>query len=332
MKKKLILTLCLLTASTAFTDENSSTDLDITTNSLSLILASNQTHDEMMEAKKTFLAAHEENKTKPDNITLEKLLAAKKNLDDAHRKYLNDPFFRACSTKDLNSSRKYSYNAVEKDPELYEVFLQIKKDYGITEDIELRISKPLDMQNNNQNITNSCANDHSNSYAHTKLPLFIVLREDYKSWSKPLTIHVLAHELEHCRQQLEYPASYSLNTQIPWNKILGEQAADAAAADYQYCNECLMTIPRLKYDYYSNPKETDFGYITTENGYFSHEDFMLYIIRATMDNAKCKAHSKNLCPADYANEPLKNFLPQPALDIQTKCINSDYHPTLYLYS
>ena len=85
-----------------------------------------------------------------------------------------------------------------------------------------------------------------------------------------------------------------------------EIGADAAAADYQYCSDCLQEVSDFQ-GYSYSPQDTYFGYITTPAGYFSDEDYKLYRDRAKEDCALCLAHKsgthKNLSTA------MKDFLP-----------------------
>ncbi len=120
-------------------------------------------------------------------------------------------------------------------------------------------------------------------------------------------IKIIAHELEHVKQDHYYPDSYKAPTikqfidsikngdQSPSGAHLKlETGADASAAGYFDCPECLKFIkdnaskdPVLKY----NPKDLLSGYFTTEKGYFAREDYEPYIQRACLDGELCKGHS-----------------------------------------
>jgi hypothetical protein len=221
---------------------------------------------------------------------------------------------------------KFTDSVEEKDPELYNVFLKIKEDYGIVEDIHFRMLKPLNATNLNTLETDAYFLYADNDPAFVNYP-FLIINSAYKSWTQPETIHILAHELEHCRQRAAHSGSYSLkNNKEQGSNILSEQAADAASADYQYCKHCLNEIV-TRFGHTHEPKDTDFGSITTSKGYFSCLDYMIYQQRAQEANALCKAHAQG---TDHnLKTPLKDFLPQPDSDIKKYHLD---HATLYLYS
>ncbi|MEI7670452.1 MAG: hypothetical protein WCJ33_10260, partial [Pseudomonadota bacterium] len=85
-----------------------------------------------------------------------------------------------------------------------------------------------------------------------------------------------------------------------------EIGADAAAADYQYCSECLGVVAGFAGEH--EPQETFFGYITTPKGYFSKQDYLLYQTRAKEACALCPAHSKWIS-FEQSKPSLKDFLP-----------------------
>jgi hypothetical protein len=186
------------------------------------------------------------------------------------------------------------------DPELYEVFLQIKKDYGITEDIDFRIAHPESLP------AEACYFPPFN---------IILLYSEYKDLSKPELINAIAHELEHHRQYYRYPGSFHIDF-LDRDKfgrlkndvdLKAEVGADAAACAYQYCSKCLKSQIYRGHDY--RPRNREHGYFTSDQGYFSKSDVRLFAKQAKIDRALCLAHQKFDKAHKMPNIPLKDFLP-----------------------
>lgn len=205
-------------------------------------------------------------------------------------------------------------DAQDIDPELYEVFLKIKDDYGIKEDIQLRIFrpwyqllfKPYDALEGIFSISFVTTQENYNFVYNV-----VFLGSTYKYWSKSFLIYTLSHELEHIRQLKKMKGSYFDIDQDMKNDTKAFRAkleigAEAAAADYQYCSECLREVAQ-KTNRNNNPQETDFGYVTTPQGYFSKQDFKLWEDRAREACALCPAHKTGT--HKNPNTPLKDFLP-----------------------
>lgn len=199
-----------------------------------------------------------------------------------------------------------SDDLAKKDPELYFVAQTIKNDLGITEDINFRIWK--------QSQDNAAQFKVGSKLKDSPLPKFpcsILISPNYKSKHKSDLIFIIAHELEHARQWFEYTGSYAADDSSQIARTMKrEMGADAAASDYQNCYECLqlqiasINNPVLRH----NPANTEYGYFTTEKGYFSPKDYDLWIQRAKEDCALCPAHKAGT--ADNQNTPFKDFLPQ----------------------
>lgn len=182
-------------------------------------------------------------------------------------------------------------------PKLYALFLKIKNDLGITENIELRIEKFQD----NSVITADA----------TYLPQYncILIKEYYTEWNSIDLIRVLAHELEHAKQALHYFGSYKLSSLQDYQTsqiegiesetgthLKAETGADASAAGYFDCPKCLQEIaknlkesdhPLLQY----HPQGLPSGHFTTKLGYFAPQDYDSYIERACKDGELCEAHT-----------------------------------------
>lgn len=212
---------------------------------------------------------------------------------------------------------KYEYQSMlnesediaEIDHELYEVMLQIKKDLEVTHEINFRIGHNLPEHVSAQFIKGNKLRDNF----LPEIPSTILLTPKYKSLSKSYIIHTIAHELEHARQAFEYPESYNiytdpmaLNENVQAKKR--EMGADAGSSDYQYCYPCLESVALQKNFIEYEPQDTQYGYFTTKLGYFSPQDYDLWIQRAKEDCALCPAHKAGT--ADNPNTPLKDFLPQ----------------------
>lgn len=193
-----------------------------------------------------------------------------------------------------------------KDPELYAVMLQIKKDLNITNKVNFRIW-------HKQPHKNVIAQFKRGRKLHDsplpEIPATILISPNYKSMTKSDLICTIAHELEHMRQYLRYPGSYHLYDDISEIRIKkAEMGADAAAADYLYCSECLTDLASsIKGFIVYDPHDTEHGYFTTEYGYFSPEDYQPYIDRACENDAMCKAHREKT--HRNPNTPLEHFLP-----------------------
>lgn len=200
-----------------------------------------------------------------------------------------------------------SDDVAEKDPELYAVMLQIKKDLGITNKVNFRIRHKAPFE---QAMGEFKIGRKNPDNPLPEIPCTVLLTPDYKLLSKPDLIHTIAHELEHVRQHLQYLGSYHAresSSDVRMKKR--ETAADAASADYQYCSECLHDVASSYKGFIKHePHDTEHGYFTTEYGYFSSQDYQLYIDRACEDNAMCKAHRSGT--HDSHGTSLKDFLPQ----------------------
>ena len=194
-----------------------------------------------------------------------------------------------------------SYNAKTADPELYALFLQIKKDLGITENIQLRIG-----YSNNPGLSYSPA-----AYSH--LFKTIMIDANYNKLNKEKLIFILAHELGHVQQYFGYPESYKIPSIYEQVRSMeqgiksksnihrkAETSADANAADYFDCPECLKSRRESIYDnpmtqYYALEQGSkDF----TVGGYFSPQDYDSYIQRAYLDGQLCQGHKLLGTPKD----------------------------------
>lgn len=191
--------------------------------------------------------------------------------------------------------RNLSQDAQVVNPELYDLFIQIKKDMGISEDVKLRI--PTD----NVawfNIMDS-AEGLYNNYSQTVYLNFTDVLPSYK------IIHNIAHELEHHRQFFRYPGSNPFSYA---NWAGNEHGADTAAATYQRCYDCLQEVAKDSVAVYK-PTHTPYGDFTTASGYFAAQDYKPYEDKARAQNDQCHAH-KSKTHTDR-HTPLKDFLPMP---------------------
>ncbi len=187
-----------------------------------------------------------------------------------------------------------SKDAKDHDPKIYELFLKIKKDLGITENIDLRIG------NNDRGM-------HS-SATHNNALKTIFLNNNYTTWHPIARIQILAHELGHVKQYHDYPDSYHipplykilffhLTGQDLGVKLKAETGADANAAGYFDCPECLQHVSNELITEDTNhlllhaPQDLPFGYFSTPLGYFSGIDYLPYIQRAYLDGELCEAHT-----------------------------------------
>ncbi|HSW76055.1 MAG TPA: hypothetical protein VLG50_03370 [Candidatus Saccharimonadales bacterium] len=204
---------------------------------------------------------------------------------------------------------KASEDAKDVDPEVYELFLHIKNDYGITDNLNLRIMKRKHKLDKGGQL-------HMEAF-YEPATNTIYLGSDYNSWRRSKLIHTIAHELEHHRQFKKMKGSYHnvpsgidivINPKkFAANAIKLEIGAEAAASDYQYCYKCLGEVAAAS-SHKHEPQETDWGYSTTAQGYFSKQDYQQYINRAREAHALCRAHETGTHNKD--NTPLKDFLPQ----------------------
>ncbi len=186
-----------------------------------------------------------------------------------------------------------SKDAKDHDPEIYKLFLKIKEALGVTENIDLRIS--------NNDLGNHSAALYNNTIKT------ILLNNDYKTWHPIARIQTLAHELGHVKQFHLYPDSYHkptvnkmiflfLTGQNLGVNLKAETGADANAAGYFDCPECLQHLSNVLNTKTTNPlllhapQDLPFGYFSTSLGYFSKEDYKPYIERAYLDGELCEAH------------------------------------------
>ncbi len=194
-----------------------------------------------------------------------------------------------------------SYDAQTKDPNLYNLFLKIKDDLGITENIQLRIG----------NYRNAGLQGGFAGYSHPFKT--IMISEDYNQIKKELLIFTLAHELGHVQQYFHYPEIYHIPTHDELIQSMkkgiksktnihrkAETSADANAAGYFDCPECLKSRrdniyyhPLAQYDPLEEGSK-DF----TVGGYFSPQDYDSYIQRAYLDGQLCQGHKLLGTPKD----------------------------------
>ena len=195
-------------------------------------------------------------------------------------------------------------NAKSTNPELYKAFLQIKEDLGIKEDIKL-------------NIFSQKTGQISTRYERTNGIVFqgisiVFLNERVLKYPKEQIIFAMIHELAHIKQFLKHPDIYGGNIdkdEDPYGLDSRKQecSADACAAGYFNCYECLKTTSLYKDP--SNPVNTNSGYFSTPKGYFSEQDILLYYERAKEEGNLCDAHKYQMKNPSYKNFLLKdNFL------------------------
>lgn len=192
---------------------------------------------------------------------------------------------------------KKSQKLEEVDFETWQIFCKIKLDLGIVEDVQALVV-PHDYEIRGYKFYAMYVNDK-----HA-----ILLKAGYRHESYSKLLYTLVHELEHHRQNLEYPGSYH-----GFNAAKKEHAADAAAAGYIQCAECLKTIAT----YYRWRKDNDLSGFDAEEkiskkmsrstGYFGPKDFDPYITRAEEDHCLCQAHRVDATIHDKCN--LKNYVP-----------------------
>lgn len=204
-----------------------------------------------------------------------------------------------CCHKTILASKEkklhqFSEDASTADPEVYEVFQKIKKGLNIHEDVKLRLWHKEKLK---------------------EIAEFASVEGEYSDYSQTVylgctdflpgstIIHNIAHELEHHKQVNKYPGSKAYSYR---NLRANEQAADAAAAGYQYCFKCLRDLAKAKNtDHQYLPHEDDDGVFTTKKGYFCSEDYELYAKEAENNNALCYAHQNNISN----DAKLEDFLP-----------------------
>jgi hypothetical protein len=193
---------------------------------------------------------------------------------------------------------KNSQKLEEEDPYLWNIFCQIKLDLGITENIDVRVVPyNYEIRGDDGFFAMYVGGKHT-----------ILLRAGYARESYPKLIYTLAHELEHHRQIFKYIGSYH-----GFNRAKQEHGADAAAAGYIQCAECLKEVST----YYRCRKDNDLSGFNVEEkilnkiafyvGYFGPKDFACYIAQAEKDHCLCKAHQANATVEDVHN--LQNYVP-----------------------
>jgi hypothetical protein len=230
------------------------------------------------------------------------------------------------------NSLQTSLDAKTFDPELYALFLKIKKDLGITENIDFRIAS----------FENSGLQGAPAAYSHQFQT--IMLMKDYKKIDKNQIIYLLSHELEHVRQYLHYPGSYQIATygDLKESLNLGEQSptgihlkaetgADANAMGYFDCPECLKynAADRKKHPMAQyQPRDLPSGYFTTPLGYFAAEDIEPYIERACKEGELCKAHKMLGDPKEINTSLPKKFDPYFQAKQNQNKMNQKYNENL----
>ncbi len=195
-------------------------------------------------------------------------------------------------------NKKFSLDAAQVFPELNEVFLKIKQDFGIKEKVELRLMQDA-------LIAKNLGTEGFYSVASSLNPFSTncVYLSSVDQLFPAKIIHNIAHELEHHRQFYKYPGSEPF-TFMNWCK--NEQGADIAAAKYQRCDDCLRQVANDVLHQYM-PHDNGYGYFTTAQGYFSKQDYDSYIEQAMNDGVKCRAHGIGKDTSDEVK--LINFLP-----------------------
>lgn len=222
--------------------------------------------------------------------------------------------------KDLDGLKKivfdHSDDLAVVDPEMYDVCLQIMKDYGIREHVNFRVKHSnvniqFEQDDSDENKLRDVVNTANNLIEVDT----IIFSPFYKIYSKPHLIKIIAHELEHTRQFHRYSGSYhgDFNNRDDARKL--EQAADGAALDYQYCPECILSQtlpygPILSAKPYE-PEETEHGYFTSKLGYWAIPDYELYANRddCKIGDARCLAHKYSQYAHIRQDIPLKKYLP-----------------------
>ncbi|MBP6892234.1 hypothetical protein KBB68_01505 [Candidatus Babeliales bacterium] len=189
--------------------------------------------------------------------------------------------------------KNLSDDAAVVNPQLNDVFIQIRQDFGIKENVKLRVFK------NNSDFFRLIGGEGVYSYYSKSVYLAFV-----DVLSKPKIIHNIAHELEHHRQYQKYPRSFPFSY-VKW--INNEQGADAASAGYQNCYDCLREVA-LGTTYRHEPNNTPYGFFTTLSGYFSPQDYELYAQESQKNNAQCPAHKARIQADIYPT--LKDFVPE----------------------
>lgn len=95
------------------------------------------------------------------------------------------------------------------------------------------------------------------------------------SIDNPHLIETLAHELEHYRQKNKYAGSYHGD-----DSVMKETGADAAAAGYVECYQCLRKIASCSQEQQDS------------SGYFCQDDYLPYLIRAKEEGCLCQMHAE----------------------------------------
>jgi len=191
------------------------------------------------------------------------------------------------------------------DPGLYEVFLQIKNNLGIKEDIELKI-----FSNELLSFLNLYMFASHKAFVITGIPVVFFNKNFTKNKDKEYILFAIAHELAHIKQFLGHKDIYggsidSNKNPLKLDSLKTECSADACAAGCIGCPKCLEIIQKHKPPH--KPFETGSGYFTDPFGYFSDQDIQLYIDRAKEEGecTLCDAHRLN-----KENPSFKDFLPK----------------------
>lgn len=225
----------------------------------------------------------------------------------------------------------FSDNTQTADPELYKVFLEICKRYGIPEgDVFLYILHNPENERFGLLASTIGARAYRQAYfMYNRSDAFcmphsnnIFIRDTALLNSKPLIISILAHELEHHRQFNEYFGSYkppyeTIKTPMavkllarglyPETALKLEAGADAAMAGFHSCPDCLKAPKEYALSISYHPTILAGSHFNSKTGYFAPEDFDEYIENAQRDCLQCKAHETRT--HDAPNTPLSHFLP-----------------------
>lgn len=157
------------------------------------------------------------------------------------------------------------------DPEFNKVCQKIIKILGIKEKVQFKFHKGKLSEN-----VLGFYPFHSTLFTNKIIPgsKTVYINRDYYNKNKSMTIHTIVHELEHHRQVNKYPGSYHGN-----NEKLMETGADAAAAGFFDCIECLQ----------SNMSKASFN----DKGYFNQKDYECYLTRLKEKTTYCNGCKKN---------------------------------------
>ena len=176
-----------------------------------------------------------------------------------------------------NNQKKLVEDAslIDKNTEIYAVFERIKTDFGITEEVALY-----------EGSLKSAEGHYTSAlYLPTQTAIIINrahLQNMQNKREKTRLIQTIAHELEHHRQHNNYFGSYHGSDQCAT-----EHGAEAAAAGYVDCAECLEFLQQREL---SRPIIQTEG-ITGKDGYFTVLDYASYVQRACQEGTLCKAHA-----------------------------------------